>query len=77
MDMHSFYRTATIDLTIHLPRSNELLHDLAVLHPLMHKEDLACQVRRRTEKKLPQIIKQDHVGRLTDEWKIYQRQKIP
>ena len=46
MDMCSFYRTATLYLTGHLPFANELFYDLAVLHPLMLKEDQACQVIR-------------------------------
>ena len=54
-DMCSFYRTATRYLTRHLPFANEQLHDLAVLHPLMLKEDQACQVIRRTPKKLSLI----------------------
>ena len=40
IDMCSFYR--------HIPFANELLYDLAVLHPLMLKEDQAGQVIRRT-----------------------------
>ena len=77
MDMCSFYRTATRYLTRHLPFANELLNDLAVLHPLMLKEDQGCHVIRRTAKKLSQIIRQDYVGQVTDEWKIYQGQEIP
>ena len=71
MDMCSFYRTATRYMTRHLPCANELLYDLVVLYPLMLKEDQASQVIRRTAKKLSQIIRQDYVGQLTDEWKIY------
>ena len=56
--------------------SNNLLHDLVVLHPLMLREDQTCQVIRRTEKKLSQIIRQDYVCWITDEWKIYQGQEI-
>ena len=69
-----FYRTATRNLTRHLPFVNELLHDLAVLHPLMLKND---QVIGRTAKKISHTIRQDYLSRLTDEWKIYQWQKIP
>ena len=58
-------------LTMHLPIVNELLYDIAVLHPLMLKEDQAFQVIRRT------AIGQDYVGQLTNEWKIYQGQEIP
>ena len=36
------YRTATRYLTRHLPFTNELLYDLVVLHPLIPKEDQAC-----------------------------------
>ena len=43
----------------------------------MLKEDQACQVIRRTAKKLSQIITQDYVDEPTDEWKIYQGQEIP
>ena len=74
MGMCSFFRTATRYLTRYLPFANELLYDLAVLHPLMLKEG---HVIRRTAKKLSQIIRQDYVGQLTDEWKIYQCQEIP
>ena len=63
-------------LTRHLPLVNDLLNDLAVLHPLMLKEDLACQVIRRTVKKLSQI-RLDYVGQFTDEWKKYKGQEIP
>ena len=49
MDICSFYRTATRYLTMHLPFANELLYDLAVLHPLMLKED---QVIHRTAEKV-------------------------
>ena len=41
MGMCSFYRTATMYLTGHLPFANELFYDLAVLHLLMLKEDQA------------------------------------
>ena len=80
MDMCSFYRTATMYLTRHLPFANELyiiLYDISVLHPRMLREDQTCHVIRRTAKKLSQIIRQDYVGQLTDEWKIYQGQEIP
>ena len=46
MDMCSFYRTATMYLNRHIPFANELFYDLAVLDPLMLKEDQACQVMR-------------------------------
>ena len=46
MDMCCFYCTASRYLTRHLPFANELLYDLAVHHPLMLKEDEACQVIR-------------------------------
>ena len=62
MDMCSLYRTATRYLSRHLTFANELLYDLAVLHSLMFKEDQACQLIRRTAKKLSQIIRQDYVG---------------
>ena len=42
----------------------------------MHKEDHAYRIIRRTANKLPQIIRQHDVGRLTDELKIYQGQEI-
>ena len=42
MDMRSFYRTATHYFTSHLLLVNELLHDLAVVQPLIHKEDQSC-----------------------------------
>ena len=76
MDMCSFHRTATRYLTRHIPFANELLYDLAVLHPLMLKEDQACPVIRRTAEKLSQLIRQDYVDQLTDEWTIYQGQDI-
>ena len=66
-----------VDNNRHLPFANELLYDLAVFYRLKLKEDQACQVIRRTAKKLSQIIRQDYVGQLTDEWKIYQGQDIP
>ena len=44
VDMCSFYRTATKYLARHLPFANKLFYDLAVLHPLMLKEDQTCQV---------------------------------
>ena len=37
--MYSFYRNATRYLTRHLPFAIELFYDLAVIHPLMLKED--------------------------------------
>ena len=43
----------------------------------MFKEDQACQVIRITAKKESQIIRQDYVDQLPDEWKIYQGQEIP
>ena len=77
MDMCSFYRTATMNLIRHVPFANDLLYDLAVLHPIMLKENQACQVIVWTAKKLSRVIRQDYVGQLTDEWKIYQGQEIP
>ena len=77
MDMCIFYRTATTYLTRHIPFANELLYDLAVLHPLMLKEDQTCHVIRKTANELSQIIRQDYVGQVTDEWKIYQGHEIP
>ena len=75
--MCSFYHTAKRYLTRHLPFANELFYDLAVLHLLMFKEVQACHVIRWFAKKLSHIIRQDYVGQLTDEWKIYQGQEIP
>ena len=71
MDMCSFHRNVTRYLTMHLPFANEL----AVLYPLMLKEDQVCQLIRRTVKKLSHIIRQDYVGQLTYEWKIYHGQE--
>ena len=77
MDMCSFYLTATRSVTRHLRFANERLYDIPVLHPLILKEAQACQVIHWTAKKLSHIIRQDYVGQLTDEWKIYQGQEIP
>ena len=77
MGMCSFYCNVTRYLTRHLPFANERFYDLPILHLLILKEDLACQVIRITSNKLSQLIRQDYVGQLTDEWKIYQGQEIP
>ena len=77
IDMCIFYSTTPRYLTRHLPFPNELLYDLTVLHPLMLKEDQACQVICRTAKKLSQIIRQHYVDQLTNEWKIYQGAEDP
>jgi len=71
MDIDKCYHVSTKYLTNHLPIDNELLRDLAALHPLMHKEDQTSQTIRMTAKKLPQIIRRDDVDRLTDEWDMY------
>ena len=76
MDICIFYRTATRYLTRHLIFANELFYDLAVLHPLMLKEDQACQIIRCTANKLSHI-RQDYASQLTDEYKIYRGQEIP
>ena len=55
MDMFRFDRTITSYLTRYLPFANELFYDLAVLHPLMLKEQ-ACQVICLTEMKLSHAI---------------------
>ena len=44
MEHAQYYRTATLYLTRHLPLAIELTHELAVFHPLMLKEEHACQV---------------------------------
>ena len=76
-EMRKFYQTATKYLLGHLPLGREILKDLAVLHPLLQKAERGVPAMERTARKLLQVIREEEISLLTDEWKIYQAQEIP
>ena len=76
-NMRNFYLVTTKYLMAHLSINNQLLKDLSAVHPLQRKEGQTALQIRRIAKMLPQIIKEEEIGQLSDEWKVYQSQEIP
>ena len=68
-----FYIHVTEYLQLKLPLKNKLLQCLQVLHPLTRKEPVKCTLHfvRRLGNLLPEIIPEESVDKLTDEWHRY------
>lgn len=77
LGMRSFFHEVSKYLLSHLPLDNEMLQDLACLHPLCQKESKSTGAIKRVALRLPQVVSSGEVGLLMDEWKIYQEEKIP
>ena len=77
MEMRKFYQTATEYLFSKLPLAKKLLKDLALLYPLLQKAERGLQAIVRIVKKMSQVISQEEISLLTDEWTLCQAQVIP
>ena len=75
--MRAFLRSTTKYLVTHLPIGDTFVHDLTVLHPKMQEVECGERCIRRIAQKLPQVIKDDQIPLVVDEWKLYQHQEIP
>ena len=72
--MRAFLQSTTKYLVTRLPIGNTFVCDLTVLH-----REVECGERciRRIAQKLRQVIKDDQIPSVVDEWKLYQYQEIP
>ncbi len=76
-DMRKFYQTTTKYLMNRLPVGRGIVKDLACLNPQLQKVNEGMQAVQQIARKLPQIITEEEIPILTDEWKVYQAQDIP
>ena len=60
-----------------LPIGHTFVRDLTVLHPKMQEVESGEHCIRRIPQKVPQVIKDDQIPSVVDEWKLYQHQEIP
>ena len=75
--MRTFFQSTTIYLLNHLPIGDTFVRDLTILHPDMREIDAGDRCIRRIAQSLPQVVKDNHVPLVVDEWKLYRRQEIP
>ena len=75
--MRAFLQSTTKYLLTHLPIGDTFVRDLTVLHPNMQKVETGDCCIRRIAQKLAQVIKEDQIPLVVDEWKLYQQQEIP
>jgi len=71
MDMRNFYICGAEYLLKNLPLSNTVLKDLSCLQPSARSEAESEGAIRRLARKLPQVILDDEVSIVSDEWKLY------
>ena len=78
LDRRRFLSTTVQYLQTKLPLTNGTLRDLQCLQPTARSmpESESC-IQLRLAKKLPQVILQDEVSVVTDEWKVYSVDDIP
>lgn len=60
-----------------LPVGRGIVKDLSCLNPQLQKADQGMQAVQRTARRLPQIVTEEALPLLNDEWKVYQAQDIP
>ena len=77
MGMRKFLQVAAKYIFDHFPLHREILKDLVCLHPLLQKATQGVKAIKRIAEKLPQVICEEDLCLLTDEWKLYQAQDIP
>ena len=75
--MRAFLQSTTKYLVTRLPIGDTFVRDLTVLHPKMQEVECGERCIRRIAQKLPQVIKDDEIPSVVDEWKLYQHQEIP
>ena len=77
IDMRKFYQTATKYLMDRLPVGSGIVKDISCLNPQLRKADQGMQAVQRAARRLPQIVTEEELPLLNDEWKVYQVQDIP
>lgn len=75
--MRAFLQSTTKYLVTRLPIGDTFECDLTVVHPKMQEVECGERCIRRIAQKLPQVIKDDQIPSVVDEWKLYQHQEIP
>lgn len=77
MSMQHFYFTCCESLRSSLPLSNTFLEDLKCLSPEGRSQPESEQSIRRIARKLRQIVNDDEITSVVDEWKMYAIDDIP
>jgi len=77
LDIRKFLSTTVQYLQTKLPLTNGTLRDLQCLQPTARSTPVSESCIRRLAKKLPQVILEDEVSVVTDEWKVYSVDDIP
>jgi len=77
LDMRKFLSTTVQYLQTKLPLTNGTLRDLQCLQPTARSKPESEVFIRRLARKLPQVISQEEVSAVTDEWKVYSVDDIP
>ena len=60
----------------HLSIGDTFVRYLTVLHPNMQKVETGDRCIRRIAQEVPQVIKENQLPPVVDEWKLYQHQVI-
>ena len=77
LGMRAFLQSTSKYLLTLLPITDTFVRDLTVLHPKMQKVSSGERCVRRIAQKLAQVIKENQIPSIVDEWKVYQLQDIP
>jgi hypothetical protein len=77
MDMQHFYKTCAESLRSSLPLASTLLQDLHCLTPQARSQPESENCIRRLAQKLPQVVDDNEVTTVLDEWKLYSVDDIP
>ena len=77
MDMQHFYITCANSLRSSLPLSNTFLEDLNCLSPPARSLPDSENCIRRIARKLPQVVNDDELTSVLNEWKLYAIDDIP
>ena len=75
--MQGFYIAVAQYLQKKLPLNNELIYDLTCLQPLSQKDDRRVCAIGRIARLIPQVISQDKVSLVQDEFRAYSQEDIP
>lgn len=77
LDIRHFFTTCVMYLQQNLPLTNSVLEDVQCLDAIARTKPESEAMIRRLARKLPQVVCDDDVSAITDEWKLYAVDDIP
>jgi hypothetical protein len=77
LDILQFFVTCVQNLWQNLPLTNAVLQDVQCLDATAQTKPESEAMIRRLARKLPQVISDEEISAITDEWKLYSVDDIP